>query len=496
MFVVLVATLTLGCCFGPTASIANPLVWSAPVKVEASGFPLESVSCPSATFCATVSNHGNAFTYNGSSWSAAAKIDTEIPLAVSCASEVFCVAVTNGGDAITYNGSSWSAPAEISSNASTLYSVSCVSATFCAVVGTAGGDGYALTYNGSSWSAPAKVDNSATLYSVSCPSATFCVAVDNAGYALTYNGSSWSAPAKVNNSALDSVSCASATSCVAVGSNGYVTLYASGSWTTPVQISIWKLDSVSCTSPTYCVAVDYYGRAISYNGTSWSAPMDIDHGVILYGVSCLGVSFCVAVDGYGYALTYAESSLPLPANIKPPTITGSPVQGQTLAESHGEWSGNPTEYSYQWQRCSSAGGGCEEIANAITQTYLLTATDVGHTIKVTETAKNISGTGIPASSAATTVVQAPPAPKEKTTKPPKGGTKLPPKVVRCIVPKLKGKTLAKARKLLVRNHCRLGKVTKRKRHGKHHGKYKVISQKPRAGKVLPKGARIALLLRK
>ena len=36
---------------------------------------LSSVSCPSASFCVAVDAGGNALTFNGSSWSAPAKID-------------------------------------------------------------------------------------------------------------------------------------------------------------------------------------------------------------------------------------------------------------------------------------------------------------------------------------------------------------------------------------------------------------------------------------
>ena len=46
------------------------------------------------------------------------------------------------------------------------------------------------------------------------------------------------------------------------------------------------------------------------------------------------------------------------------------------------------------------------------------------------------------------------------------------KPVRCVVPKLKGKTLRKAKRLLKRAHCRLGKVARK------------ASRKVRAGRVI------------
>jgi hypothetical protein len=102
---------------------------------------------------------------------------------VSCPTASFCVTVDRMGDFLTYNGSSWSSPDEIDQNA--LYSVSCPTASFCAAVD---GNGKALTYKGSSWSKPVSVDaNKGGLGLISCPSARFCAALDGNGYAFTYS---------------------------------------------------------------------------------------------------------------------------------------------------------------------------------------------------------------------------------------------------------------------------------------------------------------------
>lgn len=61
----------------------------------------------------------------------------------------------------------------------------------------------------------------------------------------------------------------------------------------------------------------------------------------------------------------------------------------------------------------------------------------------------------------------------------------------CIVPKLRNKTLRQAKRQLVRAHCKLGKVTKSKRHTPQPV---VISQKPRTGKTLPAWTKIAVRL--
>ena len=66
-----------------------------------------------------------------------------------------------------------------------------------------------------------------------------------------------------------------------------------------------------------------------------------------------------------------------------------------------------------------------------------------------------------------------------------------PKKVRCVVPKLKGKTLKKARKLLKKAHCRLGKVKGRK--GKHA---RIRKQQPKPGTVLNAGSKVRVTTRR
>jgi hypothetical protein len=95
-------------------------------------------------------------------------------------------------------------------------------------------------------------------------------------------------------------------------------------------------------------------------------------------------------------------------NTKPPAITGTPQQGQTLTEVHGTWTSEPTGYAYQWQRCDSSGSNCMSISGATGQTYALAAADVGQTIRVQETASNASGSGTASSSATAVVTPLPP----------------------------------------------------------------------------------------
>jgi beta-lactam-binding protein with PASTA domain len=64
----------------------------------------------------------------------------------------------------------------------------------------------------------------------------------------------------------------------------------------------------------------------------------------------------------------------------------------------------------------------------------------------------------------------------------------------CLVPKIVGKTLAKAKTALRKRHCRAGKVTVTRAYSKRVRKGKVLAQKPKAGKKLKNGAKVSLVL--
>lgn len=94
------------------------------------------------------------------------------------------------------------------------------------------------------------------------------------------------------------------------------------------------------------------------------------------------------------ALAPAAGRAVAPQNTSLPSISGAARDGSTLSASRGGWANAPTSYTYQWQRCDSAGGGCLPIAAGATGTrYTVTSADVGHRLKVAVTATNSAGSG-------------------------------------------------------------------------------------------------------
>ena len=105
----------------------------------------------------------------------------------------------------------------------------------------------------------------------------------------------------------------------------------------------------------------------------------------------------------------------VPRSISLPTISGSPTVGQTLTATNGTWSGKPTSFAYQWQRCDAAGGSCADIGGASGQSYVVSDPDLGATMRVRVTAANSAGS---ASAASTPTGAVQPASAPVSTSPP------------------------------------------------------------------------------
>jgi PKD repeat protein len=414
----LLATNLLGTTYGGDHTFATS-PWAAqdvprkkPQREEMLG-----VSCASASFCVSVGEQGVYFEppapfynnaplverWNGNEW-----VRETVPVyhqpadgfasgleSVSCSSPSFCMAVgENYGIGVGYgtlverwNGKEWSlVPAPLPSEAAPnqngthevrLHGVSCVSATYCVLVGefTKGWNTLSPeeigtlveTWDGSSWTVEPSPNPSGgkqnLLWGVSCVSSASCVAVGEsrkagggkAALVERWDGSKWSIDASpALSGGLQDVSCSSQSACMAVGGTqgrlgggGVAETWNGSGWASSSLEH--PMRGVSCLAEGSCVAVggdlsSHQAYAERWNGTEWSSdrlarptdasdePMEID------GVSCLS-SGCTAV-GWYYAWGYAplaEHRSPEPTAIAAPAVTSDPADSitQTAAVLHG-----------------------------------------------------------------------------------------------------------------------------------------------------------------
>jgi hypothetical protein len=102
--------------------------------------------------------------------------------------------------------------------------------------------------------------------------------------------------------------------------------------------------------------------------------------------------------------TTASGASGKPVSTQPPVISGFTEMGNIIHTTNGTWTGStPITYSYQWQRCDTAGNACAAISGADQSTYKIVSADSGHTLRVKVTAKNSNGKGTAISNQTATV---------------------------------------------------------------------------------------------
>jgi hypothetical protein len=324
------------------------LAQTTPDPASATFTQLTSVSCASTTSCETAGYFEVAVTaaapkalaegWNGGSWALqhtvapAGATDNSLD-AVSCVSASFCEAVgwhfNSSGNSVglaeNWNGTSWKMQATPNPTSpdvptsGTLYSISCVSASFCEAVGVGTDGTYAELWNGTSWSLQTRPGVAVQPQSVSCAATDFCLAIAGNAQVTIWNGSSWSAGTALTGfSPVSSVSCLSASLCEAVGAGPAgenAAVWNGSTWsaqTTGGPTGAF-LTAISCTTANACEAVGSYPNssfqqvplAETWNGSTWAVQSmpnpSISVGTFLLGVSCASADACTAVGQYQYS---------------------------------------------------------------------------------------------------------------------------------------------------------------------------------------------------
>jgi hypothetical protein len=347
-------------------ALAAPAGWSVVLSPQVggtrTGTGLESVSCPSASFCmaagfySTSSGQWPAFErWDGQRWSVvhspeAAADDENQVLGMSCASTSSCVAVgstpANRLLALVWDGTTWST-VPVPGGQGELNAVDCLPTDTCIAVGSRGpiaSRAIALTerWDGGRWTvvpaAAGGASSNLSLDALYCTSAMWCIGVGNDGAGARselWNGTKWSlGPVVPGPVAYQlSVSCASEQACLVVGEASPIPGPDLASWDGAHWSSVASayknpphdtagLSGVSCYSTHECVAVGFKGEVPNGSGCcrtplieSWDGfkttvvaqPTNFHALAGLSGVSCPPEGPCVAVGWTGEGGTDARS---------------------------------------------------------------------------------------------------------------------------------------------------------------------------------------------
>lgn len=97
------------------------------------------------------------------------------------------------------------------------------------------------------------------------------------------------------------------------------------------------------------------------------------------------------------------NTVPLSATARP-TITGEARVGEELTASEGTWTGNPTSFAFQWQRCDVDSLLCVDVVGATGRSYGARIADIGFRLRVEVTARTADRSGVATSNATGIVV--------------------------------------------------------------------------------------------
>jgi ribosomal protein L19 len=112
-------------------------------------------------------------------------------------------------------------------------------------------------------------------------------------------------------------------------------------------------------------------------------------------------TFNIGVETAVYAVP-SDSSV-VPVNLVLPSIIGTQVRvGYTLTAVEGEWTGEPTSYTYQWQHDVSGNGTFGNVSvGGTSRTYVPVVGDIADSLRVQVTAVNGAGSSTAANSLGT-----------------------------------------------------------------------------------------------
>jgi hypothetical protein len=110
----------------------------------------------------------------------------------------------------------------------------------------------------------------------------------------------------------------------------------------------------------------------------------------------------------------ASNAAPL-TNTARPTITGTPRVGNELTASEGTWTGNPTSFASQWQRCDADSLTCADVIGATGRSFGVRVADLGFRLRVVVNARKDGRSGTATSNVTGIVVPTTPITNRRPT---------------------------------------------------------------------------------
>jgi virginiamycin B lyase len=211
---------------------------------------------------------------------------------------------------------------------------------------------------------------------------------------------------------------------------GTIALGAEGNmWFTQGSGTVGRITPAGIVSELVATGVEGFagGIVLGPDGNMWfdEGPYNANDSTI-YRITPAGITTVFArpgqnsilfslIQGPEHNLWYVPSAYRIarlhvpfaPQMTEPPVLSGGVTVGDVLTVSEGSWLQNPTAFEYQWQQCDAMGLACGDLTGQTGATHVVSADEIGHTLRAIVTAGNVAG-ATTATSAASPLVQAPP----------------------------------------------------------------------------------------
>lgn len=291
-------------------------------------------------------------------------------------------------------------------------------------------------------------------------------------------------------------------------------------WYTFPAIQYQGFSGLSCPAVALCVAADHPSVVFSISDPGSSAPATAMENVSgpfgevdYYGVSCPSVSFCAAI-GRGFP-PMSFLGVPAIATTTDPTNAASWTVSQLddsfdplpataiLACPSSSLCMYGSRYRLLMISHNPTGGAGTWVADATVDSYRITALScpsVSFCMGVDDHGRAVTSTNPDATIPTWTLTNVFDATGgSQGSAPPSApgaglGVQPPPHKARCRVPNVLGKRLRSAKTAITKAHCQIGRITRTRTKPERHRK--VLFETPRAGKLVPAGTKVRLVVGK
>lgn len=161
----------------------------------------------------------------------------------------------------------------------------------------------------------------------------------------------------------------------------------------PLLAGLWTASADGSTPQQLVSAGVQTPPSWSPDGTKIAfSTVDVNNAIVIANSTGAGQTGTVVTAGPGLGSPSWGPVPEAPKMVSAPKVTGAVAYGNQLSTDKGVWTGSPTAYKQQWQRCTPGKpASCVDISGAAASTYTVGQADLGKALRTQVKAANALG---------------------------------------------------------------------------------------------------------